>query len=105
MTSHAMSKFEILNAVAAGEMSVEQGSQLLNAMAKPNPLTLKVSPKGALSVYGLQRMPVSLYIGQWERLWGFTDEMQDFAETNADRLKRKGNPSRVTTPTNDSCEA
>ena len=105
MTSHAMSKFEILNAVAAGEMSVEQGSQLLSAMAKPKPLTLRVSVKGTLSVYGLQRMPVSLYIDQWERLWGFTDEMQEFAESNADRLKRKDHLKRESIPASDSCEA
>ena len=89
MSSHAMSKFEILNAVAAGEMSVEQGSQLLSAMAKPNPLTLKVSPKGALSVYGLQRMPVTLYVEQWERLLDFSDEVRAFAKANDADLKRK----------------
>ena len=105
MSSDAMSKFEILNAVAAGEMSVEQGSQLLSAMAKPKPLTLRVSVKGALSVYGLQRMPVSLYIDQWERLWGFIDDMQDFAETNADRLKRKDHLKRELTSVDDPCEA
>ena len=105
MSSDAMSKFEILNAVAAGEMSVEQGSQLLSAMAKPNPLTLKVSPKGALSVYGLQRMPVTLYVDQWERLWGFIDDMQDFAETNADRLKRKEHLKRESIPASESFEA
>ena len=105
MSSDAMTKFEILNAVAAGEMTVEQGSQLLNAMAKPNPLTLKVSPKGALSVYGLQRMPVTLYVDQWERLWGFIDDMQDFAETNADHLKRKDILKRERTSVDDPCEA
>jgi len=32
-------------------------------------LSCKVSEKGALSVYGLGRFPVTLYRGQWERLF------------------------------------
>jgi hypothetical protein len=105
MSNHPMSKTEILNAVAAGEMTVEQGSQLLNAMATPKPLTLKVSPKGALSVYGLQRMPVTLYADQWERLFAAIDEMQDFAEANDHRLKRKDNLKRESLPGSESFEA
>lgn len=31
-------------------------------------LTVKVSDKGAISVYGLQRFPTTLYANQWERL-------------------------------------
>ena len=104
MNGTTMSKTEILNAVASGEMSVEQGSQYLSAMAMPKPLTLRVSPKGALSVYGLQRMPVTLYADQWERLWGFVDEMQDFAQANAERLCRKDKLKREM-PTDDTVEA
>ena len=39
----------------------------LKAKVKNTP-RLKVSTKGAISVYGLQRMPVTLYAGQWERI-------------------------------------
>ena len=39
----------------------------LKAKAANTP-RLKVSQKGAISVYGLQRMPVTLYAGQWERI-------------------------------------
>ena len=39
----------------------------LKAKVKNTP-RLKVSQKGAISVYGLQRMPVTLYAGQWERI-------------------------------------
>ena len=31
-------------------------------------ITLKVSAKGALSVYGMGKWPVTLYAGQWKRL-------------------------------------
>ncbi len=34
-------------------------------------LSCKVSEKGAISVYGLGRFPVTLYVGQWERLIDF----------------------------------
>ena len=36
--------------------------------ARHKSLSFKVSEKGALSVYGLGRFPVTLYRGQWERL-------------------------------------
>lgn len=37
-------------------------------VAKAQTITLKVSEKGALSVYGMGRFPVTLYRQQWERL-------------------------------------
>jgi hypothetical protein len=48
-----------------------------------------VSEKGAVSVYGLQRMPVTLYVEQWERLLGFGDEIKEFLKENDSKLKRK----------------
>jgi hypothetical protein len=60
-----MSAIEIMNAVKSGKMTVEEASRLLDLLAQ---LYCKVSPKGAISVYGLQRMPVTLYAEQWERL-------------------------------------
>ena len=50
---------------------------------------LKVSPKGAVSLYGLQRMPVTLYVEQWERLLGFSEELKKFMGEHAGELKRK----------------
>ncbi len=53
-------------------------------------LTCKVSTKGALSVYGLGRFPVTLYAGQWERLFAAADTIATFAKANATLLKSKG---------------
>jgi hypothetical protein len=53
-------------------------------------LRLKVSEKGALSVYGLGRFPVTLYKEQWHKLLGMADEIQTFIETNNKDLKSKG---------------
>ena len=62
-----MTKEEILAKVATGQIPVEEASKLLEKaeQAKKASLYCKVSEKGALSVYGLQRMPVTLYVEQW----------------------------------------
>ena len=57
-----------------------------------NPPRLKVSQKGAISVYGLQRMPVTLYAGQWERIIELVNSgvFADFIAQNESTLTRKG---------------
>jgi len=51
--------------------------------------SLKVSEKGALSVYGLGRFPVTLYKEQWQKLLEMTDEIRAFLKENDARLKSK----------------
>lgn len=53
-------------------------------------LSLKVSQKGAVSVYGLGRFPVTLYKEQWERLLDMADDIRAFIQANLDQLKLKG---------------
>ena len=85
-----MTKEEILAKLQSGELSVEQASKLLEEN-KPQrgQLYCKVSEKGGLSVYGLQRMPVTLYVEQWQRLLAFADEVKAFIAENDAKLKRK----------------
>lgn len=52
-------------------------------------LSMKVSEKGALSVYGMGRFPVTLYKEQWLKLLGIADEIKKFIEENDDKLKAK----------------
>ena len=52
-------------------------------------LSLKVSQKGAISVYGLGRFPVTLYKEQWDRLLDMADEIRSFLQENLDKLKLK----------------
>jgi len=52
-------------------------------------LSLKVSQKGAVSVYGLGRFPVTLYKEQWERLLDMADEIRSFIRENMAKLKLK----------------
>ena len=70
-------------------MSKDQLIALLTAANQPKALTMKVSEKGALSIYGLGRFPVTLYRGQWERLLTASDEITAFITANADRLTVK----------------
>jgi hypothetical protein len=53
-------------------------------------LHFKVSEKGAVSVYGLGRFPVTLYYEQWLRLLEKAQELREFLETNKAKLKLKG---------------
>jgi hypothetical protein len=50
---------------------------------------LKVSEKGALSVYGLGRFPVTLYREQWEKLLTMADQIRQFIQDNTHLLKKK----------------
>ncbi len=52
-------------------------------------LTMKVSEKGALSVYGMGRFPVTLYKEQWLRLLAMSEEIKAFIEANNASLKSK----------------
>jgi len=86
-----MKREEILAKLSAGEIKIEEASKLLEEAEKERRASLycKVSEKGGISVYGLQRMPVTLYVEQWERLLGFADEIRRFMKEHDAQLKRK----------------
>ena len=52
-------------------------------------LSLKVSAKGAVSIYGMGRFPLTLYSGQWLKLFGMVDDIKAFIEANKDKLSVK----------------
>ena len=52
-------------------------------------VSLKVSEKGGVSVYGLGRFPVTLYKEQWQKLLAMTDEIRAFLKENDAQLKSK----------------
>ena len=52
-------------------------------------LSFKVSEKGAVSVYGMGRFPVTLYYEQWVRMLEVAPKLQEFMEENKSRLKLK----------------
>ena len=52
-------------------------------------VSLKVSEKGGVSVYGLGRFPVTLYKEQWSRLLDMADDIRAFIRENDSKLKAK----------------
>ena len=52
-------------------------------------VSLKVSEKGGVSVYGLGRFPVTLYKEQWTRLLDMADDIRSFIKENDGKLKAK----------------
>lgn len=71
-----------LDRLRAENEKLKQGS-------KAGGLTFKISEKGAVSVYGLGRFPVTLYQEQWDKLLGQIDALRAFIDGNRDSLKKK----------------
>ncbi|MFN8093186.1 MAG: hypothetical protein U0599_13390 [Vicinamibacteria bacterium] len=78
---------EDLKAEAEKPRLKEENERLKNRTARG--ISLKVSEKGALSVYGLGRFPVTLYKEQWEKLLGIADEIRAFLKENDAQLKER----------------
>lgn len=57
--------------------------------SKKKEITFKVSQKGAVSVYGMGRFPVTLYKEQWQRLLERKDDIMEFISENDADLKSK----------------
>jgi hypothetical protein len=55
-------------------------------------VSMKVSEKGGLSVYGLGRFPVTLYKEQWTKLLDLADDIRKFLKDNDTQLKAKESP-------------
>lgn len=49
-------------------------------------ISWKVSEKGAVSIYGLGRLPTTLYAQQWQRIFERSDDILKFIEENKSRL-------------------
>ncbi len=64
-------------------------NEALKKSKRPGSLSMKVSEKGALSVYGMGRFPVTLYKEQWLKLLGIADDIKKFIEDHDSELKAK----------------
>jgi hypothetical protein len=71
------------------QAEIEQLGAENESLKKParDQMSLKVSEKGALSLYGMGRFPVTLYREQWEKLLGMADEIRIFIRENDRALK------------------
>lgn len=79
-------------------MSIDEDRAELERLRKENEalkaqltrgLRLKVSAKGGVSVYGLQRMPITLYKEQWLKLLDMANEIRDFIREHVNELSQK----------------
>jgi hypothetical protein len=77
---------------SGGELSTDERAELarLRAATAPKPLTFKVGDKGGVSVYGMGRFPVTLYVEQWDRLIAAVPELAAYLDANRGRLRTKG---------------
>lgn len=73
---------------AANSKLAADNVKLTVAVAAPR-VTLKVSEKGGVSLYGLGRFPVTLYHDQWIRVLGMADQIREFLTANKDKLHEK----------------
>jgi hypothetical protein len=57
---------------------------------KSRAVSLKVSDKGGVSLYGLGRFPVTLYKEQWTKVLEMAEDIKKFIKDNESKLKTKG---------------
>ena len=58
--------------------------------ANKDRIRLQVSVKGALSLYGIRRFPVTFYADEWETILEKSGEIRRFIAEHPAELKRKG---------------
>ncbi len=56
---------------------------------KAKELRLQVSQKGAVSLYGIRRFPITFYADEWDIVLGMGDQIRAFIQENEGALKRK----------------
>jgi hypothetical protein len=78
----------VLTLVGSGVLTAQEANEFVHGQKK-QPLYAKVSEKGGISVYGLQRMPVTLYGEQWDRLIAYIPQLQAFKNANQAKLSTK----------------
>ena len=66
-----------------------ENEALKNKKSGQGTLSMKVSEKGALSIYGMGRFPVTLYKEQWLKLLAIADDIKKFIGENEAKLKIK----------------
>ena len=72
------------------QQRIEELERKLARALKPKSNAIKVSPKGAVSVYGLGKFPVTLYASQWENLFKVQNDVKEFILDNLSTLAVKG---------------
>jgi hypothetical protein len=67
----------------------EQNEALQAKLASKVRVTMRVSEKGALSIYGLRRFPVTFYSQEWTKILGLSDAIKAFIQEHTLELTTK----------------
>lgn len=70
-----------------GQMLDDARRDARHTAPQQRPLTLRVSSKGAVSIYGLGRFPCTLYRAQWQRILAEADTLREFIEEHCNELR------------------
>ena len=81
-----MTRDEMLALLASQKAMIDKLAAEVN---KPKRITMKVTEKGGMSLYGLGRFPVTLYKSQWDALLANADAIRAFLSANASLLATK----------------
>jgi nucleoid DNA-binding protein len=83
-----MNQKEMQDALAAMQAKLDAATAALEAakVANQRTLSLKVSEKGAVSIYGFGRFPVTMYATNLARLFNLRAEVEAFVEANKANL-------------------
>jgi hypothetical protein len=82
-----MSKKDIFQKLADGLITPEQAEQQMECLQKT--ITLKVTQKGCIGIYGIRRLPISLYLNEFNKIKEKIDDgtFESFIEENKNTLK------------------
>jgi hypothetical protein len=69
--------------------ALKRDNEALKLKGKTTTNGLKVSTKGAVSLYGMGRFPVTLYASQWEMLLAKAEEIRNFISSNSASLAKR----------------
>lgn len=81
---------QILEDVKNNKCTIEEAQKLLE-LNQIKPVSYKISPKGAISFYGIRRMPISLYLQELDQIMEIaqTDQFKKFVIDNKTKLSTK----------------
>ena len=88
---------DALELVKSGQWTADDykawdAGRIVKRRPEPPPVRWAISQKGGVSVYNLQRMPITLYANQWEKLAEHMPQIMAFIEENRPALATKDKP-------------
>ena len=96
MSTEQLMEQVALSNISAADAANEIKNRNKQQASKAKQVNYKVSTKGAISFYGIRRMPITLYVGELEALVGeicgnldWEEKFGEFLDENQERLSRK----------------